>query len=132
MVYLLVFFMVFLLVVFMVFLLVVFMVFLLVVFMVFLLVVFVVFLEVKLVVLLVVVLVSGQSPPEVDSVAHHGEAELPEVGVGELRQHVVGNALFLEGGHQVLQALGVEESVEGISGGAVHSTEQDTPGDKYC
>ena len=123
---------VFLLVVFMVFLLVVFIVFLLIVLIVFLLVVFVDFLEVKLMVFLGVVLVSGRSPPEIESVANRDEAELPEIGVSELRQHVVGNILFIKGGHQVLQALVVEEGEEWISWGAVHSAEQDTTGEKYC
>ena len=123
---------VFLLVVFMVFLLVVFIVFLLIVLIVFLLVVFVDFLEVKLMVFLGVVLVSGRSPPEIESVANRDEAELPEVVFSELRQHVVGHVLVPEGGHQVLQPLVVEEGVEGISGVALHSAEQDTGGAIHC
>ena len=123
-------------VVLMVFLLVVFMIFLLVVFVAFLLTVFIVllldFLEVKLIFFLVVVLVSGQSPPELELVAHSDEAEVPEVGVGELRQHVVGNVLIIKGGHQVLQALVVEECVEWTSWGDVHSAEQDTVEEKCC
>ena len=95
----------------------------------FLLVIMMVFLVVFLVVELLVDLVSRESSPEGESVAHRDEAELPEVGVSELRQHVVGNVLFIKGGHQVLV---VEEGEEWISWGAVHSAEQDTTGEKYC
>ena len=123
---------VFLLVVFMVFLLVVFICFFLIVFIFFLLVVFLDFLRVKLMVFLVVVMVSGQSPPEIELVAHCDEAELPKVKVSELWQHVVGNVLLIKGVHQQLQALVVEDNEEWISWDAVHSAEQDTAGPKNC